>query len=259
MPRLRDVLPLWRVERALRPVLDRMGLRLPGDDVQAVIDPQFEGAPPAVVEVLRELFAMPAHRAGSLMPVVLRAIARHASARRIRHSAETGTGKSTILLSHLSGHHTVFTISGPGDDSLTQARSHLLQADRVEWVLGPSQLTLPRHDFGGPLQLALIDGPHAYPFPELEYYHLYPRLDEDAVLIVDDIQIPTIFRLYTFLLEEPMFEPLEVVGTTAFFRRTAAPLFDPCGDSWPRQGFNRLRTPVSERERRAAARRASRR
>jgi hypothetical protein len=249
MPRLRDVLPLWRVERALGPALDRMGLRLPGDDAPVVVDPDFPGAAPPVVELLRALFAMPAHRAGSLMPLTLRAIARHASARRIRHSAETGTGKSTILLSHLSEHHTVFAL-GEGDGSMEQARSRLLRADRVEWVLGPSQRTLPRHAFAHRLQLALIDGPHGYPFPELEYYFLYPQLDEDALLIVDDINIPTVHRLYTFLLEEPMFAALEVVGNTAFFRRTGAPTFDPLGDGWWNQPFNNRRHPVPESPRR---------
>jgi hypothetical protein len=248
MPRLRDVLPIWRVERALGPALGRMGLHLPGENTPAVIDPAFPGASPALVELLRALFAMPAHRAGSLMPLVLRAIARHASARRIRHSAETGTGKSTILLSHLSEHHTVFAL-GEGDDSLDAARTHLLRADRVAFVLGPTQRTLPRHDFGR-LQLALIDGPHAYPFPDLEYYWLYPHLDEDALLIVDDINIPTVHRLYTFLLEDPMFEVLEVVGHTAFFRRTGAPTFDPFGDAWDSQPFNRRRHPVPESPRR---------
>ena len=243
MARLRDLLPIWRVERTLGPALQRIGLRLPGEDTLDVPDAAFPGASPPVLEVLRALFAMPAHSAGSLMPLVLRAIARHASARRIRHSAETGTGKSTILLSHLSEHHTVFTF-GEGDGSLSQARSSLLRADRVEWVLGPTQRTLARHTFAHRLQLALIDGPHAYPFPELEYYWLYPQLDENALLIVDDINIPTVFRLYTFLLEEPMFEALEVVGNTAFFRRTAAPTFDPLGDGWQRQAFNRRRHPV---------------
>ena len=34
----------------------------------------------------------------------------------------------------------------------------------------------------------LIDGPHGYPFPEIEYFYFYPRLKPGALLVVDDIR-----------------------------------------------------------------------
>jgi len=110
--------------------------------------------------------------------------------------------------------------------------------------MGPTQETLPRHKFVDRLQLVLLDGPHGYPFPELEYYFFYPHLDEDALLIIDDIHIPTIFRLFSFLREEEMFDFLGVASTTAFFRRNSAPLFNPLADGWWLQNYNRKRYPV---------------
>ena len=252
MTRLRDVVPIWRLEQlmhvsstSLNRAARRLGWKRPIGP-WAGASPEVEGATPEVVRVLQELFKLSHnwHTAGALAPHALRAIAVHAGRRTIRHSVETGTGKSTVLLSHLSLDHTVFVVGG-NDDSVEKVQgSALLHGERVRWIFGPTQRTLPRHQFTEPLDLALIDGPHAYPFPELEYYFLYPHLAHDAVLIVDDIHIPTIFRLFTFLHEEPVFELLEVTGTTAFFRRTAAPPLDPFGDGWWTQEYNRRRFPI---------------
>lgn len=186
------------------------------------------------------------HGAGSLGPDVLRAIAGYAAQRSVIHTAETGTGKSTLLFSHLSPHHTVFAVddTGAGDSLAAVMSSEILRRECVEFVIGPTQRTLPAHIFTAPLQMVLLDGPHGYPFPELEYYYFYGQLAEDGILIVDDIHIPSIFRLYEFLVEEEMFDTLGVVRTTAFFRRNRAPLFNPLQDGWWLQRYNKTRFPV---------------
>jgi len=157
---------------------------------------------------------------------------------RISHSVETGAGRTTLVLSQLSEHHVVF--SKDGGSSLSQARlSPLLRADRVEFVEGPTQKTLPSYEFKHGVQVALIDGPHAYPFPDLEYYFLYPHLEAGGLLVLDDINIPSIGRMFAILKADDMFELSEVVGDTAFLVRTVAPCFDPYGDRWWAQGYNR--------------------
>ena len=108
----------------------------------------------------------------------------------------------------------------------------------MRFVEGPTQITLPRHTFDGSLQLVLIDGPHGYPFPDLEYYYFYPQLDAGALLIVDDIHIPTVTNLFDFLSVDDMFSLKEVVETTAFFTRTDAPTFSPIEDGWWLQPYN---------------------
>jgi FkbM family methyltransferase len=182
-----------------------------------------------------------AHASGSFGTAVLEAIERLAPVE-IGCSVETGCGKSTVLLSHLSQRHLVFTVDdgNRSDGSLTFVRQcGLFRSERVEFVLGPTQLTMPRHLMPPAIDLALIDGPHAYPFPDLEYFYIYPHLRHGALLIIDDIHIPTIARMYAILREDDMFEPLHVEGQTAFLRRTAAPMFPkPIWDGWERQGFN---------------------
>jgi Methyltransferase domain len=145
----------------------------------------------------------------------------------------------------LSQNHTVFAVDA-GNKSISSVNSHsLFNSDTVEFIEGPSQRTLPQYQFNHKLQIALIDGPHGYPFPDLEYYYLYPHIEVGGLLLIDDIHIPTIRNLFNFLKEEEMFELVEVVQQTAFFRRTTAELFNPLGDGWWLQKYNKVRFPLS--------------
>lgn len=189
---------------------------------------------------MEEIFEIAAglHTAGTFSPRVLAAIVRHASQQPIHHSAETGSGASTLLFSHLSQNHTVFALDNNSGSVANVRRSRWLRPDVVTFVEGPTQQTLPRYRFTEKLQLVLIDGPHAYPFPDIEYYFLYPHLDTGALLILDDIHIRSVNNLFQFLSRDAMFKLIEVVDTTAFFRRTNAPTFDPLADGWWDQRYN---------------------
>jgi hypothetical protein len=200
----------------------------------------------AVEALRREVAALPRdwHGAGTVGPAALEALQRHASTSGpISHSVETGTGKTTLVLSHLSPDHLVFTQDDTdGGDSLVRVRSSpLLAAARVRFVIGPTQRTLLHHEFEASLDLALLDGPHAYPFPDLEYWAVYPHIRPGGLLAVDDLQIRTIANLFAVLKVDAMWELLEVVEDMAFFRRTTAPAVDPFGEGWWTQGYNHRR------------------
>jgi hypothetical protein len=198
---------------------------------------EHEALTAVLAEVVR--IAPSLHKAGTFSAAVLEALVRHATARPVQHSVETGSGASTLLFSHVSADHTVFAVDGGTGSIRSIETSPLLRRETVTFVEGPTQLTLPLHTFAHRLQLALIDGPHGYPFPDLEYYHVYPHLDPDALLIIDDIHIPTITNLFDFISADEMFDLREVVETTAFFRRTDAPTFAQTGDGWWTQRYNK--------------------
>jgi hypothetical protein len=197
----------------------------------------------AILEYQRTL---PDHRAGTLDPDVLQVI-EDLAPQPLLWSMETGCGKTTILLSNLSAHHHTFAYDDRDQDNSSVAYyvdCPLHRAERTTAIFGPTQQTLPEFKFEQPVDLALLDGPHAYPFPELEYYFVYPHLRVGGLLVLDDIHIPTVNRLYTFLAEDEMFTLVQVERTTAFFIRTAAPAFFPFGDGWEFQRFNKTRFPV---------------
>ena len=160
-------------------------------------------------------------------------------------SAETGCGKSTILLSRIATRHKVFCLDDRDRNDASSVAYFMncpaTRLETIETVFGPTQSTLPSYESHAPYDLVLIDGPHGFPFPELEYYYFYPHVKAGGLLVVDDVNIPTIGRLADFISEDRMFETVEFIGATAVFRRTDAPVFDPMGDGWWLQDYNRRR------------------
>jgi predicted O-methyltransferase YrrM len=198
----------------------------------------------ALLDLAAELDQLTAdwHDAGMIAPGVLAAIIEHAP-EGVEHTAETGSGRSTVLFSNLSPDHTVFSIDKKKSVSAPKAHPRL-RADAVTWVIGPTQRTLIDYPFAGPLDIVLIDGPHGYPWPDMEYARLYPHLRPGSLLIVDDIHIPTIRHMFDFLAEDEMFRLLEVFRTTAIFARTEAPTLPPEADGWWVQKYNTSRFPL---------------
>lgn len=154
---------------------------------------------------------------------------------------ETGCGASTILFSHYAEKHYSFCYD---DRECENSSVNFViefpgfRAEKVEWVFGPTQLTVPRHIISEPIDIILIDGPHGFPFPELEYYYFYRLLQPNSVLIIDDIHIPTLRNLFNFLSQDDMFYLHQVTATTAFFVRTSEPMLNPLGDDWWKQRYN---------------------
>ena len=189
------------------------------------------------------------HAAGGLAYEVLDAIERHMPDNP-QLTAETGCGRSTIFFSNLSAHHVFFCLddreSGEGSSVLYYQQSELFQADRTSWIEGPTQRTLKNYEHKGQYDCVLIDGPHGYPFPDMEYYFFYPHIKPGGLLIIDDVHIATIGRMADIIQEDAMWELVEVVKTTAIFRRTDAITFWNEGDGWWGQGFNQRRTYKSK-------------
>jgi hypothetical protein len=206
--------------------------------------------------ILAEIRSLPEdwHGAGTATADMLSAIHRHCSSLLTkRTSLETGSGKTTLLFSQIFTRHSVYAFDAGGSVSKVRS-SPLLKPGVVEFIDGPTQLTLPRANLSEPLDCVLLDGPHGYPFPDLEYYYVYPHLRFGSLLIPDDVHIPTIARMLDILKADPMFEHVEAVGYTAFLRRTDAPMVDPLADDWWKQGYN---LSVYEKGKRMAALRAT--
>jgi precorrin-6B methylase 2 len=180
------------------------------------------------------------HPWDAMAPTALSGIAERACRRPLLATAETGCGGSTIVLSHLSRRHTVFAIEGENHTISELSRHADLERSRVEFVNGLSKETLPAHRFEDALDLVLLDGPHAYPLPQIEYAYLFPHLRTGGWLILDDLQIRSVHELFRFLRQEPGLELEEVVARTAFFRKTGEGAAIEAGpDGWWLQGMNR--------------------
>ena len=197
---------------------------------------------------LSDLHYEQSHRAGLVSYETIDAIERICSGRTIDWSMETGCGLTTVALSNLSKRHVVFAYDDRDHENSSVAfamSSPAYRSDVCSHVFGPTQLTLPAYRFEQPIDFALIDGPHGFPFPQLEYFHIFPHLRRHALLAIDDINIPHIWNMFACLAEDDMFEMVEIVdGKTGFLRRTTAPAVSPTGDDWYLQRHNFMRWPM---------------
>ena len=192
--------------------------------------------------ILKQIRDLPPdwHLSGSVSCRILQAISHHAKKiGTIENSIETGSGKTTLLFSHLSSNHLVFALDGGNKSISAVKQSKLFNPENVSFIEGPTQRTLPITKHENKYDIALIDGPHAYPFPDLEYFFIYPYIETDGLLLLDDIHIPSVRRMFDIIKADDMFRLMEVVDDMAFFQRTDAALFNPYGDNWGGQGYNR--------------------
>ena len=161
------------------------------------------------------------------------------------NTAETGCGRSTILFSNISLHHDVFCIEDRSYKDRSSVdyfeQSSMSKPKNVHWHFGPTQQTLPVHQHDVQYDCVLLDGPHGYPFPDLEYCFFYPHIKTGGFLIVDDIHIPSISRMADILQEDAMWQFIALATKTAVFQRTDEAPTPPLGDHWWTQGYNRRR------------------
>jgi precorrin-6B methylase 2 len=178
--------------------------------------------------------ALEFHPWDAMAPAALEALAKRGP---FQFSAETGCGGSTIVLSHISKHHTAFAIEGT-ERTITGLRQYAdFRPDTVAFVEGETRRTLPQHRFEDPLDLVLLDGPHAYPFPQLEFAYLFPQVRAGGWVVLDDIQIPSVYELVRFMRMESSLVLDEVAVRTAFFRKIRESDLGP--DGWQHQAMNR--------------------
>jgi hypothetical protein len=174
------------------------------------------------------------HPWDAMAPAALSGILRRGP---FRSSAETGCGGSTIVLSHVSQRHIAFAIEGK-DRTITElGKQDGLRTGNVVFVEGETKDTLPEYPFEGQMDLVLLDGPHAYPLPQIEFAYLFPRIRLGGWIVIDDIQIPSVYELFRFLRTESSVVLEDVAVRTAFFRRTE--MVEPGPDGWGLQGMNR--------------------
>jgi hypothetical protein len=204
---------------------------------------------PRRVQEILERLAGAAHRGGAFSSDVLIAISEVLPDYPIV-SLETGCGKSTVMFSNLASQHFVFTYDDreSPESSVAMVQSDPeFQAANTIFVYGPTQRTLPGYKFSEGLMfdVILIDGPHGYPFPDLEYALLYDRLKPGGILIVDDVHIASIGAMYDLLREDRMYEEIGVFSTTGLLRRSTIEGVPSDGDHWYEQNYNVSRFPLS--------------
>ncbi len=119
-------------------------------------------------------------------------------------SLETGLGMSTVMFSLWSRRHVcVVGSSGQVDSLKRHCAARGIPVTHVEFAVGTSDVVLPTLELE-PVDLFLIDGGHGFPAPVIDWYYGSLWLRAGGVVVVDDIQLPSVHDfLIRFLEKDP--------------------------------------------------------
>jgi hypothetical protein len=156
---------------------------------------------------------------------------------------ETGAGLSTMLLAAGAAAHHCVTPAASEVAVLKQALSERgVAPGAVIFHIDRSDRILPRLETD--LDLVLIDGGHAYPTPQIDWYYAGSRLRRGGLLYLDDLQLPAVDQLAAFLRRDPRWHLLRRTAKWGvWLRREEGEL----AEEWTDQKF--WRPPLWQRAR----------
>jgi len=151
---------------------------------------------------------------------VLRLIAQQVDERST--TLETGAGWSTVTFASAgSKHTTVVPFAAEAKAIKRYCAENGIDTDQIDFYTQPSQRVLPGLEPTA-LDLVLIDGSHAFPSPQIDWFYTAFRLKVGGVLIVDDTHLWTGNVLKQFLRAEPEWRLRnDVPGKSAVFVKEA--------------------------------------
>lgn len=148
---------------------------------------------------------------------------------------ETGSGISSLAFALRGSRHIAVT---PSTDEVANIRRYAacnqISLDRVEFVIEPSDRFLPRCE-ATDLDLVLIDGKHAFPWPILDWFFTADKLKVGGLVILDDLQMSSVSLLGDFPSEDPRWRCVRQFGRrTLVMKKVSGPIHDV---SWHMQPY----------------------
>ena len=150
---------------------------------------------------------------------------------------ETGTGASTIVFAASGASHTAISPARDEHERIAQeCAGRGISLERVRFVAEPSHVALLHHWTPEPLDVVLLDGAHAFPYPILDWFWTAPHLRVGGQLLLDDAHLPSVNVLVRFLRREPSWRFEGALGyrTVRFSRVREAP----CEFDWLVSAFD---------------------
>jgi len=140
---------------------------------------------------------------------------------------ETGAGCSTLVFAIRRAKHTTIT---PSDTEIRRIKEYAadngIDLNTVRFVLEPSERYLPRYDEVG-LDLVLLDGKHAFPWPMIDWFFTADRLKRGGWMLLDDAQMRSVAILVDFMSADPAWELVHnFSGKTLGFRKVRDNVLD---------------------------------
>lgn len=162
---------------------------------------------------------------------VLRFLAETVTSR--SRTLETGAGSSTLVFALQRAAHVAIT---PAADEIERIRSYGasigLSMETVTFIAEPSERYLPSSEVSD-LDLVLLDGKHAFPWPMLDWYYCADKLHRGGLLLLDDVQLSSVAVVAEFMTADPGWELVRDFGKTHAYRKTRDTVLDVSWDMQP--------------------------
>jgi len=144
-----------------------------------------------------------------------------------QRTLETGAGCSTLVFALCKAHHTAVTPS-KSEIQLIREYAHIngIGLAEVKFVSEPSERYLP-HCEESDLDLVLLDGKHAFPWPMVDWFFTADRLKRGGMMLLDDAQMRSVSVLAEFMRADPGWEFIRSFeGRTLAFRKVRDKVLD---------------------------------
>ncbi len=161
-------------------------------------------------------------------------------------TVETGSGASTVVFASCGSRHTAISPRATEHAAIrAYCEDQGIDVNGVTFIAEPSHTALARE--GEPIDLALIDGAHGFPYPVLDWFEIQSRLRKGGMLLLDDSYIPTVNMVVRYLRHSSDWEYMGAPGgRTTVFRKVGDELpsfFDWQSVESARVSFNYLPLP----------------
>lgn len=114
--------------------------------------------------------------------------------------------------------HSDYAEYGRSGEHRQDAAANGISLETVEFVIEPSEQYLPRCQ-AAELDLVLIDGKQAFPWPILDWFFTADKLKQEGLMVLDDLQMSSVSMLGDFLREDPRWEVARKFGRRTLVMR----------------------------------------
>jgi SAM-dependent methyltransferase len=196
-------------------IAQKPGFHAAETEIQRPFDPTESFLPEAAARAL----AAPELKCYGIEEDVLRFIADRVGPD--SRTLETGAGSSTLVFALRGARHTAVSPSEPEIQRIRDyAANRGIDLGTVEFVVKPSESYLPNAALSD-LDLVLLDGKHAFPWPMVDWFFTADALKRGGLLLLDDAQVRPVAVVVDFLAADPAWEPVrDFGGKTRVFRKT---------------------------------------
>ena len=119
---------------------------------------------------------------------------------------ETGAGASTIVFAARGADHEAVTPSAEEAERITaECERRGISTEKLRFRIGSSADVLRTWD-ARPLDLVLVDGAHAFPYPTLDWWFLAPHLKVGGLMLLDDAYMPPVAAVVDYVRSSPAWQ-----------------------------------------------------